>query len=605
MYICQNWVSKLSRTCASTCIYQLRAGHFLVQHNIRHSRKLLSYKTGSRLDTSWGASVFTRQVDRRSEFVCRRFTTVKSSSGKLNKMELQNIRQDARDIFDAAVKSVYPPQMIRNALTVSQDGNTLHIDGKEYDLRNNVYVVGFGKAVSGMARALDDLIGCHIVQGIISIPYGSQKVFTSIGKQDLCVKEGSKIKVFEGAENNMPDENAHTAAMAIEELVRSLGADDLLIVLISGGGSALLPSPIPPLTLQDELEMTGIVSRSGGSIQDLNVLRQNLESLKGGGLAQKAKPASVISLILSDVIEDKLDIISSGPTTPLLSSPRQCLQILERLKIKDKVPAVVRDTLQEKASQGRSLEDRSPYQHNVQSFESQWEHVKNLIIGSNSIATQAAFQGAVEKGYAPIILTNTLQGEAQVTAAMFSELAKYAILSFGDIPPHQGKVTLCETEVGLTKRGVSKMDLKRIEEAADKAYNSRTGLCIICGGETIVNVKGMGRGGRNQEMALAFAIEFAKTVQDDRSGVLKTFHVEFLSGGTDGQDGPTDAAGAVVNKNLIPTAISGKLNPKDYLNNNDSYTLFKSIKENNCLINCGLTGTNVMDIQIMIVKSLL
>jgi glycerate kinase len=210
---------------------------------------------------------------------------------------------------------------------------------------------------------------------------------------------------------------------------------------------------------------------------------------------------------------------------------------------------------------------------------------------------------AADKGYVPVILTNTLQGEAKEAAAMFSELSKYAILSFGDISPNQGKSSLCETEVGLTKRGVSKMDLKRIEESADKAYNSQAGLCIVCGGETIVNVKGTGKGGRNQEMALTFAIEFSKTLADDKGGVMKKFHVEFLSAGTDGQDGPTDAAGAIVNKYFIPAVISSKLNPNDFLKNNDSYTLFKSVGDSNYLIQCGLTGTNVMDIQIILIKS--
>lgn len=211
---------------------------------------------------------------------------------------------------------------------------------------------------------------------------------------------------------------------------------------------------------------------------------------------------------------------------------------------------------------------------------------------------------AADMGYVPVILTNTLQGEAKKAAVMFSELAKYAVLSFGDIPPNQGKSSLCETEVGLTKRGVSKMDLKRIEESADKAYNSQTGLCIVSGGETVVNVTGTGKGGRNQEMALAFAIEFTKSVSEDRGGFLNKFHVEFLSAGTDGQDGPTDAAGAIVNKFFIPAVISSKLKADDYLKNNDSYTLFKSVQDYNGLIECGLTGTNVMDIQIILIKSL-
>lgn len=268
------------------------------------------------------------------------------------------------------------------------------------------------------------------------------------------------------------------------------------------------------------------------------------------------------------------------------------------------MPPVIKDTLELRDSQRKSLVERSLYHHNFQSFDSQWEHVQNLIIGSNSIATQTAFQKATEKGYASVVLTNTLQGEARTVAALFSELAKFTVLSFGDIPPDQGKTTLGETEVGLTSKGVSKHDLKRVKAAASMAYNRKGGICIICGGETTVNVKGTGKGGRNQEMALAFTLEYNRTVEEDKSGKLKKYHVEFLSAGTDGQDGPTDAAGAVVNKYLVPTAISAKLNPSFYLENNDSYTLFATLRESNCLIQPGLTGTNVMDIQIMIIKGL-
>lgn len=262
------------------------------------------------------------------------------------------------------------------------------------------------------------------------------------------------------------------------------------------------------------------------------------------------------------------------------------------------VPRVVIEVLEQKSSH-RSIEERS---HNLQSFESRMKHVQNLIIGSNTIATKAAELKATEQEYVPLILTNTLQGEAKEAAVMFSELAKYAILSFGDCLPNQGKTSLCVTEVELIRRGVNKADLKRVEAAVSKAHNSKTGVCIICGGETTVNVKGTGKGGRNQEMSLAFAMEFSKAVLDDKSGIMGKFHVEFLSAGTDGQDGPTDAAGAVVNRYLIPATLSAKLNPDQYLQNNDSYTLFKSITDTKCLIQSGLTGTNVMDIQVMIVK---
>ncbi|KAL4226896.1 hypothetical protein ACF0H5_014874 [Mactra antiquata] len=555
-----------------------------------------------RLTTSLSVTNCSQRKTRRTGQIPVRGSVFLPSSARNNLMDIKALRQDVKDIFDAAVTAVYPPEMIRNTVTLSDDDSTLIIDGHKYKIDNNVYVVGFGKAVSGMARTVEDILGDHLVKGIISIPHGSQELFKSIHKDSLCVSENSKITVYEGARDNMPDDNANKAAMAILDLIQSLNDNHLLIVLISGGGSALLPSPIPPITLSDELEMTKVVSTHGGSIHDLNVLRQNIEILKGGGLAAKAKPAKVVSLILSDVIEDKLDIISSGPTSPMHSSPRQCLQILDRLQVKDKVPPVIIETLEGKASKIKTSREIDPQHLNISSFESQWDHVKNIVIGSNCIATQAAYLKANTLGYVPLVLTNTLQGEAKKAAKMFAELALYVIYCFETLRPDEGNATLTAAEIQLIELGINKIELKRIEAATTQAQNSKSGVCIICGGETIVNVSGNGVGGRNQEMALAFAMEYKKLTSNENSKYFDKFHVEFLSAGTDGQDGPTDAAGAVVNRYLIPAALSSKVDPSEYLLNNDSNTFFKLVTTDNCLIQTGLTGTNVMDIQTLIVK---
>ena len=307
----------------------------------------------------------------------------------------------------------------------------------------------------------------------------------------------------------------------------------------------------------------------------------------------------VLSLILSDVIEDKLDIISSGPTVPLLSSPRQCLQLLKRLSVMDKVPQVVLDVLEEKASHKKATESSDLVK---KSYTSEWDHVHNFVIGRNSVATETAARMADSLGYVPLILSNALQGEASLVAQMFVRLAKYVILGFGNRPPDQGKVDLATLEVELCKNGLSKSQLNVVGTAASQAYNSGKSLCIICGGETIVHVKGTGVGGRNQEMALAFAIEYHKLLLEENNKVLTQCPVEFLSAGTDGQDGPTDAAGAVVNRDLVPLAMSSKLTPQEYLDNNDSHTLFSQLKDSDSLIKTGLTCTNVMDVQLMLIK---
>ena len=295
------------------------------------------------------------------------------------------------------------------------------------------------------------------------------------------------------------------------------------------------------------------------------------------------------------MIEDKLDIISSGPTVPLLSSPRQCLQLIKRLMVKDLVPKVVIETLEEKASHNQAGKASDLVQ---QSYTSEWEHVHNYVIGRNSVATATAARTADSLGYVPLILSNTLQGEASLVAQMFVKLAKYVILGFGA----GEKVDLSALEIELCKNGLSKEQLKAVGKTAEKAYNSGKQVCIITGGETIVHVKGSGVGGRNQEMALAFALEYHNALQEDADSAMSKCHVEFLSAGTDGQDGPTDAAGAVVNRDFVPLAMSSQLIPQDYLDNNDSHTLFKQIPDSDTLIRTGLTCTNVMDVQLLMIK---
>ena len=304
----------------------------------------------------------------------------------------------------------------------------------------------------------------------------------------------------------------------------------------------------------------------------------------------------VVSLILSDVIEDKLDIISSGPTVPLLSSPRQCLQLLKRLTVTDKVPKVVIDVLEDKASHKKASDLVQ------KSFTYDWDHVHNYVIGRNSVATETAAKMADTLGYVPLILTNRLQGEASLVAQMFVTLAKYVIWGFGIKQPDQGKVDLSKLELELCEGGLTKSQLKVVGKAAEHAYNSGKSLCIISGGETTVHVTGTGRGGRNQEMALAFAIEYHKMLEQETDSSLQQSHVEFLSAGTDGQDGPTDAAGAVVNRDTVPQAVASKLAPEDYLRNNDSHNFFKQMTEKDNPIRTGLTCTNVMDVQLLLIK---
>ena len=266
------------------------------------------------------------------------------------------------------------------------------------------------------------------------------------------------------------------------------------------------------------------------------------------------------------------------------------------------MPSSVVKTFSEKVSERKSMQSHSaPWQTTKHGYDLEWSNVQNVIIGSNSIATKAAMEKALELGYIPVALTNSLQGEAKDVAQMFVKFTQYMIQVFSSCGTKQANMKLMEAELEVIRCGISKLQLKQIEEAICQAGNSHKAVCIICGGETTVHVKGEGKGGRNQEMVLAYALEINK-VLETKSLSMADYYVEFLSAGTDGQDGPTEAAGAVVNTDVIPQAKSSNLDPQRYLDNNDSNTLFNSLQQGSYLVQTGLTGTNVMDIQLLLVQ---
>ncbi|XP_071163260.1 glycerate kinase-like isoform X1 [Mytilus edulis] len=504
--------------------------------------------------------------------------------------------QDVVSIFSSAVNSVLPHHLIRKHIQLDHNGKNLIIEDKKYKLDNNVYVVGFGKAVLGMARAVDDTLSQHIVKGIISVPTGIQENFSDAGKLDMLLDSNSKIEVREGSKNNMPDKSCNQTAVRIQDLVSKLREKDLLIVLISGGGSALLPLPIPPVTLEEELELTQILSKNGATIDELNILRKNIEVLKGGGLAKQAFPAKVIALIVSDVIGDKLEIISSGPTVADKSTPQQCLMILKQLNLQDKIPESINTLLVRRTREITKSTGSVEYTGGTQ-----WEHVHNVIVGNNKMALAAASMKAEQLGFLPIILSSVLDGEASKVGVMFGMLARYAALSFGYKVSNPKSSDYVQLELDLVSKGVPKKTLKKVVALAHHAYNIKKPICILTGGETTVQVKGSGKGGRNQEMVVACALEIDKQCQGDTS-VLANFDLIFLSGGTDGIDGPTPVAGAVIDQTFIQKCNDNNMDALTYLRNNDTFNLFEKISEE-CLILIGHTGTNVMDIQALVIKS--
>ena len=340
----------------------------------------------------------------------------------------------------------------------------------------------------------------------------------------------------------MPDEAGHRATLEILKLLEGAKKNTLVLFLISGGGSALLVAPWEGITLEDKQKVTDELLRAGVSIGELNTVRKHLSRVKGGRLAQIAYPARGISLILSDVIGDRLSIIASGPTCADPSTFVDAVDVLEKYSSNTaKIPSSVMDILKEGARGGipETPKEGEPFLKNFQ----------NIIIGSNKLATKAARTRAIELGFYSTVFSNEIHGEAKDVAQQYA------------------------------------MQAKELQKALLK--NRSQNICLIFGGETTVMVKGSGFGGRNTELALAFALEI--------EGVKG---ITLLSAGTDGTDGPTDAAGAIVDGSTIQVARSKGLNPQSYLDRNDSYSFFKETGE---LLITGPTGTNVMDVQVILI----
>jgi len=340
----------------------------------------------------------------------------------------------------------------------------------------------------------------------------------------------------------IPDANGVDGARRQLELLHNLDERALVICLFSGGGSALLPAPADGISLAEKQETTRLLLACGATIGEVNAIRKHLSAVKGGLLSRAAHPAQIASLMLSDVIGDPIDTIASGPTCPDSTTFSYGLELVERYHLHEQLPPAVYSRL---VAGARGDIEETPKKGNAC-----FQHVQNLVVGNNSLALDAATSKARELGYNTLVLTSRLQGEAREVAAALMAIAQ---------------------ETKQCDRPISQP------------------ACIISGGETTVTLRGKGKGGRNQEMALAAALHL-----DGWQGIT------FLSAGTDGTDGPTDATGAIVDGDSVRRGAECDLSARHYLETNDSYHYFQPLDD---LIITGATGTNVMDLQIALVSS--
>lgn len=489
-----------------------------------------------------------------------------------------SLKAVATEIFRAGLESVLPSSLIRNNLKVKT--GTLFIGNHSLQLDKNVYVVGFGKAVLGMGRAVEEVLQGHVQKGILSVPVNMHHSLLRSPfpeARNMVLLPDSKIVAKEGAKNNLPDENAMATALEIEKFVGALKKEDILIVLISGGGSALLPAPVKEISLADKVKTIELLASNGSTIQELNTVRKHLSTLKGGKFASIANCNSIIALILSDIIGDPLDLIASGPTVNDFSTFSDCLQIFEEYSLNSKVPRSVLEYLKSKEiAEGQ-------FNSAALKMEQDFAKVHNVIIGNNMIAVQNCQMLAEKLGFPCLVLSTKLAGDVKVVAKSIAGILYWLIYD---------------------KKPLA--DFCFESDTVQQAYHMfqcANKICLLSAGETTVNVTGQGRGGRNQELVLHTASLFEQLkakAGDSKSNCKDNFC--FLSAGTDGQDGPTPAAGSFFTERFHEKMEKEGKRLDECLYNNASYDFLKELDNGSELFLTGLTGTNVMDIQILLVE---
>jgi glycerate 2-kinase len=438
------------------------------------------------------------------------------------------LRRDALTILGSALDAVEPAQAVHSKIKLR--GQSIRVEDKTYDLSQieRIYLVGGGKAGGAMAEAAESILGDKLTGGVVNVLKGTE------GKH--CLK---KVKLI-GASHPVPDEAGVRGVKEMLDMVSELTRNDLVIVIISGGGSALMPCPANSITLADLQTVTAKLLKKGATINDLNTVRKHLDSFKGGQLAKRCQPAEVLSLILSDVVGDPLDTIASGPTVPDSKTWVDAEAVLKKYDVWGETPPAIKERI--KAGVTGSIPDTPKENDPV------FKRTKNILVASNSYAAQAAFMRARQLKYNSMVLSTMVEGEARYVGSVYAGIAR---------------------ELATRKRPLD------------------TPAAIIIGGETTVEVKGAGKGGRNQEVALGGA------------KLISGLPCLIASLATDGFDGPTDSAGAIVDGATFEKANRSNLSIDATLKENDAYHFFDRLGD---LLITGPTGTNVNDLALILVS---
>lgn len=444
--------------------------------------------------------------------------------------EYKEKEQQLLQIVDRTIAAVSPDPAMRAALSLN--GDMLTVDGREYDLSRfkRIFVIGAGKASASMAETLEDILGDRLHGGIVATKYD----------------HALKLKKTQVLESNhpVPDLAGERAAKELISLAKGTSETDLVFCLLSGGASAIVPAPRTPVTLAIKQATTRKLLECGATINEINAIRKHLSQFKGGHLAKALEPATVLTLIISDVVGDHLDVIGSGPTAPDASTFLDCQAILDKYALCSGIPEEVTKVIADGCA-GEAPET-------CKEGEPCFNRVHNVIIAGNSMAVDGAAAAAHQLGYAPVVVDYAMEGEA---------------------------------------RDVAKRLVRLAGEYCDGMHEVKPPVCLLAGGETTVTINGNGKGGRNQEFALAAAIELSE-MQSCREGI------SIMSLGTDGSDGPTDAAGALVLPDTVAQSDTQASSARQYLATNNAYEFFTNT---GTLLKTGPTRTNVMDVVAILI----
>lgn len=476
-------------------------------------------------------------------------------------MCLNSYKQFIRVLFLEGIASIKPERLINSALNLHN--NNVIINSKAYDLsKGKCYVIGFGKAVTDMSLQTSKILQNKFYKGILSVPQGF-----NVNKNEM-----GSFKIFYGAFNNIPDENSLKATDEIIALVEEATKDDLILVMISGGGSALLSKPKYGITLQEKVELIKHLANSGANIKELNCVRKRISAVKGGKLAKYIYPARSVSFILSDIVGDPLDLVASGPTIKNEEPLSKALDILKKYNLYDNNSNIIK-TIKEDDDVNGDIFDK----------------FDNIILGNNGVALNAIKKRATEEGYETVILSRHIEMNVDELSQIYAQLA-HSVINESYSGPDEKILGVNKILSKLIVNYENKLELEHIIRKGSKK------VCLLLGGETVVSVRGTGKGGRNQELVLRFSTCFDSLLLKK----LPETKVIFLSGGTDGIDGPTDSAGALTYPGQSLRAMKQDLAPNDYLIRNDSYNYFNRLDDSEDSIKIGHSGVNVMDLHIFL-----